>query len=59
MTHAHPPPVPPANQPKHGGQPQDPKAAKTNAPGLDETPQEGRSGDIKQNTTHQGYQQDR
>jgi hypothetical protein len=64
MANAHPPPVPPANRPKHPGAAQnDPKAAKTldkvTGHGETENLQQGRSGDIHQNTTHQGYQQDR
>jgi len=59
MTHAHLPPVPQANQPKHGGPTQDPKGSKATAETIDRSPQQGKSGDLKQNTTHQGYQQDR
>jgi hypothetical protein len=60
MTHAHLPPVPPANQPKRpgaqGAAPQDSRKPDTQH---DKAPQQGRSGNIQQNTTHQGYQQDR
>jgi hypothetical protein len=59
MTHAHLPPVPPANQPKHGGPTQDSKQPNIKAETVDRDVKQGRSGDIKQNTTHQGYQQDR
>jgi hypothetical protein len=59
MTHAHMPPVPPANQPKHGGPTQDPKKSDIKAETIDRDVKQGKSGDIKQNTTHQGYQQDR
>lgn len=57
-----PPPVPPGNRsPKGTG---DRKAANPDqAPRRDERTrnleQQGRQGNIKQNTTHQGYQQDR
>ena len=58
---AKPPPVPPANQsPKGTG---DAHAAPTDTapnPGVPGNPdQKGRGGNIKQNTTNQGYQQDR
>ena len=55
------PPVPPANR-SHKG------PGDASEPAKDTTPekqpaqnlkQEGRHGNIKQNTTHQGYQQDR
>ena len=55
------PPVPPANRSRKG-------PGDANAPPKDSTPdkqasqnldQQGRHGNIKQNTTHQGYQQDR
>ncbi|MFC7551189.1 hypothetical protein ACFQU7_01085 [Pseudoroseomonas wenyumeiae] len=41
------------------GPTQDPKKSNIKAETLDRDPKQGRSGDIKQNTTHQGYQQDR
>jgi hypothetical protein len=55
------PPVPPANRsPKGPGAkpatPKDTQPAEKTAKNLEE---EGRHGNIKQNTTHQGYQQDR
>ncbi|MBO1074239.1 hypothetical protein [Roseomonas marmotae] len=62
MTHAHMPPVPPANRPKGpGGDRESPKdKAQQQARPQNNIPQNhGRSADIQQNTTHQGYQQDR
>ncbi|WP_342642153.1 hypothetical protein [Rhodoligotrophos ferricapiens] len=55
------PPVPPENRPKHGpaGEP----AARADEHGGSKVPanpdQQGQTGNIKQNTTNQGYQQDR
>jgi hypothetical protein len=56
------PPVPPENRSPKG--PGDDKRASVEAAGAkgDETSQpeqRGRTGDVKQNTTHQGHQQDR
>jgi hypothetical protein len=66
MSKAHLPPVPPANRPSHGPGPDSPEgdisaeAAEANksskARNLGE---QGRQGNIKQNTTHQGHTQDR
>ena len=57
------PPVPPANRSKKGTgdapeTPADtaPHQQQSDTPNLE---QKGRHGNIKQNTTHQGYQQDR
>ena len=61
----HVPPIPPAGRsPKGTGTdtPQaDPSEAKgrTNRPVPDNLAEQDRQGNIKQNTTHQGYQQDR
>lgn len=60
MSKAHLPPVPPANQARrpgadHGAA----KDARNPRNGREEAPQQGRSGTIQQNTTHQGFQQDR
>ena len=60
----HLPPIPPQNRsPKGtGGDTHlDPKANAKNAPHSDEQnlAQQGHQGNIKQNTTNQGYQQDR
>jgi hypothetical protein len=55
------PPVPPANQSRKGPG-SAPEAEKDTTPRENEKPnleQQGRHGNIKQNTTHQGYQQDR
>jgi hypothetical protein len=57
-----PPPVPPANRsPKGPGDQTEPPASSEE--GADQAPEnlkeQGRQGNIKQNTTHQGYQQDR
>ncbi len=66
MSKAHLPPVPPANRSSHGPGPDSPegdlsaevaeanKASKNRNLG-----EQGRQGNIKQNTTHQGFQQDR
>ncbi|AWK88810.1 hypothetical protein [Azospirillum thermophilum] len=60
----HMPPVPPAGRSDKGpGGATDPSADDTNDRGNREVPanlkEQDRQGDIKQNTTHQGYQQDR
>ena len=56
-----PPPVPPANR-SNKGPGDSPNVPKDTAPGR-QTPQnlaeQDRQGNIKQNTTHQGHQQDR
>ena len=59
----HMPPVPPANR-SDKGPGSAPDSAKSDAGGQQRKPpnnlaEQGRQGDIKQNTTHQGYQQDR
>ncbi|KAA2214074.1 MULTISPECIES: hypothetical protein [Roseomonas] len=62
MSKAHMPPVPPENQPKVPGADRESPAAKAEqkARPQNNIPQnQGRSADIQQNTTHQGYQQDR
>ena len=66
MSKAHLPPVPPANRPPHGAGPQSPdgdlsaEAAEANKSAKDRNlGEQGRQGNIKQNTTHQGYTQDR
>ncbi|HWL82068.1 MAG TPA: hypothetical protein VNR89_14055 [Roseomonas sp.] len=62
MSKAHMPPVPPANQPPGpGGDRESPNAkAEREARPQNNIPQhQGRSADIKQNTTNKGYQQDR
>ncbi len=61
---AHPPPVPPANRsPKGTGEsPAAPKGAAPNVHPAKANPNPGEVGEagaIKQNTTNQGYQQDR
>jgi len=60
------PPVPPENRsPKDGGSnttsdPKHKKSARDPKPGTPENlAEQGRQGNIKQNTTNQGYQQDR
>ena len=60
MANAHLPPVPPAGQAKHPGATKpDPKAGREAHNKRDEAPQQGQSGNLQQNTTHQGHQQDR
>jgi hypothetical protein len=60
----HMPPVPPANR-SHKGPGSDPANSADNAPDKKMADrqrhlgEQGRQGNIKQNTTHQGYQQDR
>jgi hypothetical protein len=60
---AHPPPVPPEQRPPHGGAPARTRGETKpdpNRPAPSPNPDErGRQGNLKQNTTHQGYQQDR
>ena len=63
---AHLPPVPPANRSPHGPGAQSPEgdmgaqqAEATKSSRDRNLGEQGRQGDIKQNTTHQGYQQDR
>ena len=63
---AHLPPVPPANRSPHGPGAQSPEGdmgaqtAEAVKSSRDRNlGEQGRQGDIKQNTTHQGYQQDR
>jgi hypothetical protein len=55
------PPVPPENQSHKGTG--DPKTAKPDQTGktgrIDNTREQGQQGNIAQNTTNQGYQQDR
>lgn len=54
------PPVPPANRsPKGPGDAASAKDEKGKGTPPDNFAEQGRQGDIKQNTTHQGYQQDR
>ncbi|MBC9207497.1 hypothetical protein IBL26_11685 [Roseomonas aerophila] len=60
MAKAHLPPVPPANQAKVPGTDRvDAKDARNASTERDEALQQGQSGNLKQNTTHQGFQQDR
>jgi hypothetical protein len=66
MSKAHLPPVPPANRTTKGPGPQDgtPREAKQQAeagpnPKDRNLGEQGRQGNIKQNTTHQGFTQDR
>jgi hypothetical protein len=60
---AHPPPVPPEQRPRHGDDPKntngEAKAAPNKHAANPNPDQRGRQGNVKQNTTHQGYQQDR
>jgi hypothetical protein len=57
----HMPPVPPDNRsPKGtGADPAERAKSGTAKDARDNTAEQGRQGNIKQNTTHQGYQQDR
>ena len=59
---AHPPPVPPDQRPKQGGGDLD-KADVTQGAGAASPDgnlgEQGRAGNIKQNTTNKGFQQDR
>jgi len=66
MSKAHLPPVPPANRTSKGPGAQSPEGdmasevAERNKESRDRhLGEQGRQGNIKQNTTHQGYQQDR
>ncbi|MFC3123480.1 hypothetical protein ACFOD4_00280 [Pseudoroseomonas globiformis] len=62
MSKAHMPPVPPANRAATPGADRNtPPAKEAQGSGkqVDETPNQGQSGTIKQNTTHQGLQHDR
>ncbi|HYZ33854.1 MAG TPA: hypothetical protein VE684_16415 [Crenalkalicoccus sp.] len=66
MSKAHLPPVPPANRSPKGPGPQDQPggsgdlAAEANKAGRDRNlGEQGRQGNIAQNTRNQGYQQDR
>lgn len=60
---AHPPPVPPANRSPQGGGEKpgasevDPRSLPKNQP--QNTDEQGGQGNIHQNTTHTGHQQDR
>lgn len=58
---AHPPPVPPDQQPKHGGKPDAADAAKAPAAGSanPNLAEQGSAGNIKQNTTNKGLQKNR
>jgi len=61
---AHPPPVPPANRSPQGGEDKKPGASEADPRTLHEnqphnTEEQGRQGNIHQNTTHSGHQQDR
>lgn len=55
------PPVPAENRsPKGTGEPANATAAQASGPGVpDNLGEQDRQGNIKQNTTNQGYQQDR
>jgi len=58
---AKPPPVPPENQSDKGpgGSPRAPTDTSRHKPTVENLRQQGRQGNIAQNTTNQGYQQDR
>lgn len=61
---AHPPPVPPANRSPQGGKDKKPGASEADPRTLPKnqpqnTEEQGRQGNIHQNTTHTGHQQDR
>lgn len=57
---AHPPPVPPEQQSSKAPPAASPVDKAGVEPAQDGNPREqGRSGNIRQNTTHQGHQQDR
>ena len=58
---AKPPPVPPASRsPKGpGGAPKTPRDTSQHKPERENLKEQGRQGNIAQNTTNQGYQQDR
>jgi hypothetical protein len=54
------PPVPPANRSRKGIGSEPETSSRDAKPGLPENlTEQGRQGNIKQNTTNQGYQQDR
>jgi hypothetical protein len=54
------PPVPPGNRPKGpGAKPETPKDTQPSEKSAQNLKEQGRHGNIRQNTTHQGYQQDR
>jgi hypothetical protein len=56
-----PPPVPPANRSSKGtgSAPETPRDTAPQKPVRENLAEQGRQGNIKQNTTNQGYQQDR
>ena len=55
---AHPPPVPPEQRNRQGAA--TPAESAEGAPPQDPNlAEQGRQGDVKQNTTHRGFQQDR
>ncbi len=56
-----PPPVPPANRSNKGpgASPETPKDTTAHHAAPENLKEQGRQGNIAQNTTHQGYQQDR
>jgi len=58
---AHPPPVPPDQQPKYGSDLNKANVADGTSTGSADgnLAEQGRAGNIKQNTTHKGLQQDR
>jgi len=59
---AHPPPIPPDQQPPHGGgHPEKPGNAGAPASGSADPnlAEQGSAGNLKQNTTNKGLQQDR
>lgn len=58
---AHPPPIPPDQQTPHGGSPEKPGNAKASDAGSanPNLAEQGRAGNLKQNTTNKGLQQDR
>lgn len=58
---AHPPPVPPDQRPKHGADLNKADVAGSSSQGSPDgnLAEQGRAGNIKQNTTNKGLQQDR
>jgi hypothetical protein len=57
---AHPPPVPPDQRAPHGSDKQSPKGEAADHRTADRnTKEQGRQGNLAQNTTNQGLQQDR
>ena len=59
---SHPPPVPPEQRPRRGGAElpsEKEKPAEQFQNTQRNTAEQGRQGNVKQNTTNQGYQQDR